>query len=83
MIKYVCLIAYLLVGVYIDNKVVNDLVKTITLMEIMSKPDEYDGYSADDIDYVIRFAQFWLGIVFVIFWPVFVSMVFFNTIFKR
>lgn len=77
MIKYVCLIAYILVGIYFDNKVVNDVVSGLVLSEFMSDPETY---SVLDIDKMISLMQIILGIVFVMFWPVFLVMWIFNTI---
>lgn len=79
MIKYACLIVYILVGIYFDNKVVNDIVAGLVLSEFMSDPETY---SVLDIDKMISVMQVILGIVFVIFWPVFFIMWTFNTIIR-
>lgn len=70
-------IVYLIIGAIINNVFIRDIVKQVVLDEIKSDPESF--YCLDE-DSAVSCMQFVAGIVFELFWPIFIIMWTINTI---
>lgn len=64
-------IAYLTIGSVINNVFVRDVVKRMILNDMASHPE---SFSCLDEDSTISVMQFIIGIIFELFWPIFIIM---------
>lgn len=65
-------VVYLFIGAVLNNLFVRDIVRDIFLNDIASHPEFY--YSDIDKDSAVSFMQFVIGIIFELFWPIFMVM---------
>ena len=67
-------VVYLIVGAVLNNLFVRDVVRDMVLNDIALHP-EYESYSSDlNKDKAVLFVQFIIGIIFELFWPIFMVM---------
>jgi hypothetical protein len=72
MVFMIVYVVYLIIGAVLNNMFVRDVVKDILLDDIASHPELY--YSDTDEDSAVSFMQFVFGIIFELFWPIFMVM---------
>lgn len=70
-------VVYLIIGAVLNNLFVRDIVKDFFLDDIASHPDYYHDI---DKDSVVSVMQFVIGIIFELFWPIFMVMWIIETI---
>lgn len=70
-------VAYLIIGAVLNNLFVRDAVKDMVLDKIASHPETYSGL---DEDSVVSVMQFVIGIIFELFWCIFMVMWIIETI---
>ena len=64
-------VVYLIIGAVLNNLFVRDVVKDVILDEIASDPE---SFSCLDEDSAVSVMQFVFGIIFELFWPIFMVM---------
>ena len=72
MILLIIYVVYLVIGAVLNNMFVRDIVKDMVLNDIASHPEFY--YSDMDEDSAVSVMQFIIGIIFELFWPIFIVM---------
>ena len=77
MILVIVYVVYLIVGAVLNNLFVRDTVKDVILDRIASDPE---SFSCLDEDSAVSVMQFVFGIIFELFWPIFMVMWIIETI---
>ena len=70
-------VVYLIIGAVLNNLFVRDTVKDVILDRISSDPE---SFSSLDEDSAVSVMQFVFGIIFELFWPIFMVMWIIETI---
>lgn len=78
MVFVIVYVAYLIIGAVLNNLFVRDIVKDFLLDDMASHPEMY--YSDIDKDSAVSVMQFVIGIIFELFWPIFMVMWIIETI---
>ena len=77
MVFVIIYIVYLVIGAVLNNLFVRDVVKDVILDRISSDPE---SFSYLDEDSAVSVMQFVFGIIFELFWPIFMVMWIIETI---
>lgn len=73
-------IVYLIIGAVLNNLFVRDVVKDMVLDEIASDTESSSIFDEGHVDSLVSFMTFVIGIIFELFWPIFMVMWIIETI---
>ena len=67
-------VVYLIIGAVLNNLFVRDTVKDMVLDEIASDTEASSIFDEKYVDSLVSVMQFIIGIIFELFWPIFIIM---------
>ena len=67
-------ILYLIIGAILNNLFVRNIVEDMVLNEIESDTESSSIFDKKDVDSLVSFMTFIIGIIFELFWPIFMVM---------